>query len=138
MAWEKRGNFGGWSQACQLSCLPSLSDSFKSADSSSEFTDLSMVPEVYLDLKEVFNKARAMSLPPNHPYSCAMSSSLGRHHPRVVCNPSPVLRGRPWMNTSRGHYPPGSSTLPLLLLGLDYSLWKRRTRPSNLVLITAA
>lgn len=50
------GKVLGWSQACQhLVCH--LSVSSKSDDSSSEFPDMSMVPEVYVDLKEVFNKA---------------------------------------------------------------------------------
>ncbi|KAK3548398.1 hypothetical protein QTP70_012637 [Hemibagrus guttatus] len=36
------------------------------------FPDLSKVPEVYLDLKEVFSKARATSLPPHRLYNCAI------------------------------------------------------------------
>ncbi|XP_047195290.1 uncharacterized protein LOC124851551 [Hippoglossus stenolepis] len=37
-----------------------------------EFPDLTGVPSEYQDVKEVFNKARATSLPPHHPYDCAI------------------------------------------------------------------
>ena len=48
----------------------------------SEFPDLSGVPDVYLDLKEVFNKARATSLPPHRPYDCAIDILPGTSPPR--------------------------------------------------------
>lgn len=34
--------------------------------------DLFNVPPEYLDLRQVFSKARASSLPPHHPYDCAI------------------------------------------------------------------
>lgn len=34
--------------------------------------DLSLVPEVYHDLGEVFSKQRALSLSPHRPYDCAI------------------------------------------------------------------
>ncbi|KAG1925390.1 retrotransposable element [Pimephales promelas] len=37
-----------------------------------EAGDLSNVPAEYLDLKEVFSKSRAASLPPHRPYDCAI------------------------------------------------------------------
>ncbi|XP_060924550.1 uncharacterized protein LOC132998821 [Limanda limanda] len=43
---------------------------FDSSDA--DFPDLSQVPPCYLDLKEVFNKTRATSLPPHRPYDCAI------------------------------------------------------------------
>lgn len=36
------------------------------------YPDLSKVPDLYHELKEVFNKVRAMSLPPHRPYDCAI------------------------------------------------------------------
>ncbi|KAL0159911.1 hypothetical protein M9458_043636, partial [Cirrhinus mrigala] len=38
---------------------------------SNESVNLSNVPKEYLDLKEVFSKSRATSLPPHRPYDCA-------------------------------------------------------------------
>ena len=49
---------------------------------SSEFPDLSEVPPEYMDLKEVFNKTRASSLPPHRPYDCAIDLLPGTSPPR--------------------------------------------------------
>lgn len=38
----------------------------------SDYPDLSGVPECYLELKEVFNKTKATSLPPHRSYDCAI------------------------------------------------------------------
>lgn len=76
------GKVLAWSLACQSSCLLSLPASPKFANSPSEFPDLSMVPEVYLDLKEVFNKVRATSLPPHRPYDCAIELFPGTAPPK--------------------------------------------------------
>lgn len=76
------GKVLAWSLACQSSCLLSPLASSKFANSLSEFPDLSMVPEVYLDLKEVFNKARATSLPPHRPYDCAIELLPGTAPPK--------------------------------------------------------
>ncbi len=38
---------------------------------------LSNVPKEYLDLKEVFSKSRAASLPPHRPYDCAIDLVAG-------------------------------------------------------------
>ncbi|KAJ8361644.1 hypothetical protein SKAU_G00181690 [Synaphobranchus kaupii] len=37
-----------------------------------EAVDLSSLPPEYLDLREVFSKSRATSLPPHRPYDCAI------------------------------------------------------------------
>ncbi len=50
--------------------IPEMGSSSTSSDP--DFSDLSGVPPCYLDLKEVFNKARATSLPPHCPYDCAL------------------------------------------------------------------
>ena len=42
------------------------------ASSHTDFPDLSGIPACYLDLKEVFNKARATSLPPHWLYDCGI------------------------------------------------------------------
>uniref|UniRef100_UPI0037E7A689 uncharacterized protein n=1 Tax=Semicossyphus pulcher TaxID=241346 RepID=UPI0037E7A689 len=55
--------------------------SSKSSDPS-DFPDLSCVPPIYLDLKEVFNKSRATSLPPHRPYDCAIDLLPGASPPK--------------------------------------------------------
>ncbi len=54
----------------------------KSSDSHSDFPDLPGVPAVYLDLKEVFSKARATSLPPHRPYDCTIDLLPGASPPK--------------------------------------------------------
>ncbi len=47
-----------------------------------EMGNLSNVPEEYLDLKEVFSKSRAASLPPHRPYDCAIELVPGMSPPK--------------------------------------------------------
>ena len=47
-----------------------------------DFPDISKVPQCYHDLKEVFNKARATSLPPHRVYDCAIDLLPGSSPPR--------------------------------------------------------
>ncbi|XP_063043653.1 uncharacterized protein LOC134437997 [Engraulis encrasicolus] len=47
-----------------------------------EFPDLSNVPEEYLDLKPVFSKSQAVSLPPHRPYDCAIELLPGSFPPK--------------------------------------------------------
>uniref|UniRef100_A0AAQ4QLT0 Gypsy retrotransposon integrase-like protein 1 n=1 Tax=Gasterosteus aculeatus aculeatus TaxID=481459 RepID=A0AAQ4QLT0_GASAC len=54
----------------------------RTASSDADFPDLSRVPPCYLDLKEVFNKTRAISLPPHRPYDCAIDLLPGTSPPR--------------------------------------------------------
>ncbi len=44
--------------------------------------NLSNVPKEYLDLKEVFSKSRAASLPPHRPYDCAIELVPGMSPPK--------------------------------------------------------
>lgn len=37
-----------------------------------EYRDLSSVPSCYHHLRDIFNKNKAMSLPLDHPYDCAI------------------------------------------------------------------
>lgn len=50
--------------------------------SNEEFTDLSNILPCHLDLKEVFNKAKATSLPPHRPYDCAIDLLPGTAPPK--------------------------------------------------------
>uniref|UniRef100_A0AAQ6IR55 Gypsy retrotransposon integrase-like protein 1 n=1 Tax=Anabas testudineus TaxID=64144 RepID=A0AAQ6IR55_ANATE len=78
------GRVFGWGPGCSTTCLqaahpvstPQVSDQVE------EFPDLSSVPSVYLDLKQVFNKVRATSLPPHRPYDCAIDLLPGTSPPR--------------------------------------------------------
>ncbi|XP_016115469.1 tripartite motif-containing protein 16-like [Sinocyclocheilus grahami] len=52
--------------------------------------NLSNVPEEYLDLKEVFSKSRAASLPPHRPYDCAIDLVPGTSPPKGKLYSLPV------------------------------------------------
>lgn len=47
-----------------------------------ETGDLTGVPEEYHDLRGVFSRSRAMSLPPHRPYDCAIDLRPGTTPPR--------------------------------------------------------
>ncbi len=49
-----------------------------------DHADLSNVPREYLDLKGVFSKSLAASLPPLHPYDCAIDLSPGTYQGQVI------------------------------------------------------
>ncbi len=64
---------------CKMQCLAGPPDFSSDGVSTSpedvdeeEFLDLSLVPPCYLDLEQVFNKAKATSLPPHRSYDCAI------------------------------------------------------------------
>lgn len=63
-----------------------------------EFPDLSMLPEVYLDLKDVFSKIHATSLLPHLLYDCAIELFPRTAPPKGQLY-SLGYRGRPWTNT---------------------------------------
>lgn len=69
-----------WGPTCHATCLffspPALPA--ESLDS----TELSQVPAEYRDLKEVFSKRRAASLPPHRHYDCAIDLLPGTTPPR--------------------------------------------------------
>ena len=48
----------------------------------SEYPDLTTVPPCYHHLKEVFNKSKALSLPPHCPYDCAIDLIPGSTIPK--------------------------------------------------------
>ena len=82
------GGILGWSKSCLSTCFHSETAPvhqlpvLQPASSHTDFPDLSGVPACYLDLKEVFNKARATSLPPHWPYDCAIDLLPGSSPPR--------------------------------------------------------
>lgn len=59
-------------QACKSSCLVSHVSKLLN----SLFLDLPMLPEAYLDLKEVFSKTQTISLPPRGLYDCTIEQLL--------------------------------------------------------------
>ena len=70
----------GWSVACHARCLRSAP--YRAPRPQPEFhPDLSAVPPEYHDLAEVFNKSRALALPPHRPYDCAIDLVPGSRFP---------------------------------------------------------
>jgi len=67
--WQLR-SVSEWSSKCHESCLVSACPSVSLCTFQEEAVDLSNVPTEYQDLKEVFSKSRAASLPPHRPYDC--------------------------------------------------------------------
>uniref|UniRef100_A0A671X748 Gypsy retrotransposon integrase-like protein 1 n=1 Tax=Sparus aurata TaxID=8175 RepID=A0A671X748_SPAAU len=62
-----------WSNLCHAHCLHSATpERSPSAPEPPEEIDLTNVPAEYHDLREVFSKDRALSLPPHRPYDCAI------------------------------------------------------------------
>ncbi|KAF7648883.1 hypothetical protein LDENG_00150580, partial [Lucifuga dentata] len=74
----------GWSSDCHSACLSSAfpAASPTSSEPCSELLALSGVPSVYHDLKEVFNKSWATSLPPHHLYDCTIELLPGATIPK--------------------------------------------------------
>ncbi len=71
-----------WSSHCHKSCVVSACPSVSVPVFQEEAGDLSNVPTEYLDLKEVFSKSRAASLPPHRPYDCAIELLPGTSPPK--------------------------------------------------------
>ncbi|KAF7640957.1 hypothetical protein LDENG_00003150, partial [Lucifuga dentata] len=83
IAWTT-GLILGWSSDCHSTCLSSAfpAASPTSSEPRSELPALSGVPLDYHDLKEVFSKSRATSLPPHRPYDCAIELLPGATIPK--------------------------------------------------------
>ncbi len=70
--WDK-GIILSWKLACHINCLVSAVPAVSSVSVfQDEPGDLSGVPEEYLDLRAVFSRSRATSLPPHRPYDCSI------------------------------------------------------------------
>jgi len=66
------GEILNWGFSCSTSCLSTANANIQSSDTN---PDLSTVPSVYHDLREVFNKHKATSLPPHKYYYCSTDRS---------------------------------------------------------------
>lgn len=77
------GSILSWSLSCHVDCLVSAIPPVSSVSVfQEEAGDLSGVPGEYLDLRAVFSRARATSLPPHRPYDCAIDLLPGTTPPR--------------------------------------------------------
>ena len=110
----KRHEILGWSPICSTRCLLKA-HSATSAPRLEEAPNLAKVPVEYHDLKKVFCKSRATSLPPHRPYDCAIKLKPGTMPPGgclfSLSQPSQLV----------------SSALTHPPLEPDSSLWVRRT-----------
>ncbi len=73
----------GWSPFCLAQCLvAAFSPVMSCSVLQEEPVSLADVPEAYHDLRAVFSKSRASSLPPHRPYDCAIDLSPGTSPPK--------------------------------------------------------
>ena len=75
------GTIQEWGKDCHRTCLRSATP-LSSSVPSDPAPDLSNVPKCYHGLREVFNKAKATSLPPHRPYDCAIDLLPGTAPPK--------------------------------------------------------
>ena len=82
----KSGQIRKWGEECTKRCLiePVTEINLFSTDpvTDPEYPDLTSVPSCYHRLKEVFNKVKALSLPPHRPYDCAIDLIPGSTIPK--------------------------------------------------------
>ena len=71
ISWST-GRILGWSEMCHSTCLRSAHSPSRGTPTPPPTPDLTGVPAVYHDLARVFSKEQALSLPPHHPYDCAI------------------------------------------------------------------
>ncbi|KAG1935922.1 retrotransposable element [Pimephales promelas] len=72
-----------WSPFCLSQCLMSASSPLMSVFTPQEEpVNLANVPEVYHDLRAVFSRSQAASLPPHRPYDCAIELLPGTSPPK--------------------------------------------------------
>ena len=76
------GSILAWSTRCHATCLSNAQLSFSHPFPPVEEIDLPNVPPEYLDLRQVFSKACASSLPPHRPYDCAIDLLPGTSPPK--------------------------------------------------------
>ncbi len=103
-----------------------------------EAVNLSNVPAEYHDLKEVFSKSRASSLPPRSPYNCAIDLVPGKSPPKGrLYSLSVPERGfmEKYISDSLAAKFIRPSSSPA---GQDFFLSRRRMAPCDLVLTTEA
>uniref|UniRef100_A0A7N8Y6S3 Retrotransposon gag domain-containing protein n=1 Tax=Mastacembelus armatus TaxID=205130 RepID=A0A7N8Y6S3_9TELE len=78
----KTGRVLNWCPSCHVNCLQHAVSAICTPPQEFSEPDLSSVPAVYHDLREVFNKDKATSLPPHRPYDCAIDLLPGTSPPR--------------------------------------------------------
>ena len=82
----KSGQIREWGEECTERCLaePVAEINLFSTNpvTDPDNPDLTSVPSCYHHLREVFNKAKALSLPPHRPYDCAMDLIPGSTIPK--------------------------------------------------------
>lgn len=101
-----------WSLPCHTNCLVSAVPSVSSLSVfQEESIVLSGVPEEYHDLRAVFSRSRAASLPPHRPYDCSIDLLPGTTPPRGRIL-YPLLNVRRSRSTSTLHSWPAPSFLP--------------------------
>ncbi len=80
--WVK-GSVHSWNLLCHVNCLVSAVPAVSSVSVFQEEPgDLFGVPEEYHDLRAVFSRSRATSLPPHRPYDCSIELLPGTMPPR--------------------------------------------------------
>ncbi|KAG1930238.1 retrotransposable element [Pimephales promelas] len=78
-----RGSILSWNLSCHVKCLMSAVPPVSSVSVFQEEPgDLAGVPREYHDLRAVFSRSRATSLPPHRPYDCAIDLLPGTTPPR--------------------------------------------------------
>uniref|UniRef100_A0A3P9HPM7 Gypsy retrotransposon integrase-like protein 1 n=1 Tax=Oryzias latipes TaxID=8090 RepID=A0A3P9HPM7_ORYLA len=83
-----------WSTTCMANCLRSAIPSVPPRnDPDPEIIDLSKVPPCYHDLKTVFSKTMAGSLPPHRPYDCSIELLKALSSGHIRSSSSPVGAG---------------------------------------------
>ncbi len=79
--WGKDAVFA-WGEYCHASCLLSACSPVSCSVFQDDHADLSTVPREYLNLKEVFSKSQAASIPQHHPNDCAIDLLPGTSPPK--------------------------------------------------------
>uniref|UniRef100_A0A8C7X743 Gypsy retrotransposon integrase-like protein 1 n=1 Tax=Oryzias sinensis TaxID=183150 RepID=A0A8C7X743_9TELE len=80
--WGRR-SLTNWSDYCLANCLQSAIPAINTPTIiEPENIDLSNVPECYHDLRMVFSKTKACSLPPHRPYDCSINLLDGAPLPK--------------------------------------------------------
>ncbi|XP_023806908.1 uncharacterized protein LOC105356774 isoform X2 [Oryzias latipes] len=81
----RSGRILTWDTGCYNNCLGAMEtppSSDRNRTTGDKYPDLTKVPAVYHDLKEVFNKLKASALPPHRPYDCSIELLPGTSPPR--------------------------------------------------------
>ena len=87
----KTGAIREWGEDCSKNCFVSSDQKEQIAEinlfstnptTDTEYPDLTSVPPCYHHLKGVFNKTKALSLPPHRPYDCAIDLIPGSTIPK--------------------------------------------------------